>query len=386
MRLKFYITISSIFFLLFIESVYCQKDSLIFNNNENHESIDPLDLNSLKFFENDVPFLIINGDFAFNNGEYYKAAQHYLQILNSNYDEVETLYKLAQCYAMLNQPQYASACLIKAIQGGYRYVNSIYNDPAFANLKGNKIFDETIKEIKSWEESLGNTIYLKASKLVKCLIKLPENYDSQKKYTLIVGLHGYGASSEEFIGLGDYFKNENIIFAAPQGAYSATQSITSSMKRFSWELRVNDKELWKRGDPLTIEYIIDAVKQISSTYNIKKVFLLGFSQGAAYTYLTGIKHYADFDGIICIGGKLPETNTSYAILSEENIKNANKLNVLIAHSKTDKAISYDYSLSARKKLKNYEYNVKHMPYLGGHSVPQELITKIEKWINKLTSN
>ena len=51
----------------------------------------------------------------------------------------------------------------------------------------------------------------------------------------------------------------------------------------------------------------------------------------------------------------------------------------------DNAINYDVSISAKKKLKNYNYNVTHIPYIGGHSVPPDLIQKIEKWINKLIS-
>jgi len=48
-----------------------------------------------------------------------------------------------------------------------------------------------------------STIYFKSSSLFKCKIKLPDNYNKNKKYPLLIGLHGGNGSPEQFITIWD---------------------------------------------------------------------------------------------------------------------------------------------------------------------------------------
>ena len=60
---------------------------------------------------------------------------------------------------------------------------------------------KNVKKIEDWTTKLGNTVYIKASKLIKCRIQQPKNFNSKKRYTLLIGLHGNGGSADEFIQL-----------------------------------------------------------------------------------------------------------------------------------------------------------------------------------------
>ncbi len=65
-----------------------------------------------------------------------------------------------------------------------------------------------------------NSIYFKSSAFFKCNIKLPINYNPQKKYILVTGLHGGGDSPEQFITIWDSLNITDFIYAVHQAPYS----------------------------------------------------------------------------------------------------------------------------------------------------------------------
>lgn len=49
-----------------------------------------------------------------------------------------------------------------------------------------------------------DSIYFESSVLFKCQIRLPNDYDPEESYTLVIGLHGYGSSAVFTYGAGIY--------------------------------------------------------------------------------------------------------------------------------------------------------------------------------------
>ena len=63
---------------------------------------------------------------------------------------------------------------------------------------------------------------------------------------------------------------------------------------------------------MTEEYVLAVLDALKSQYKIGDVYLLGFSQGCALTYLTGLHHPELFKGIICFGGWLQQDRVTLA--------------------------------------------------------------------------
>jgi phospholipase/carboxylesterase len=218
-------------------------------------------------------------------------------------------------------------------------------------------------------------LHLEGSALFKCLIGLPYDYDadSGQSYPLVVGLHGYGSNSEHFLIAGKLFAEEGIIYAVPQAPYAFE---SSSGLGYSWSLRdTNDEKASNRSSALAIEYVVDVVEALREEYPVGDVYLFGFSQGGAYTYLTGLEHPELFAGLIAFGSRFnPEWFT------EETLTSASRLPIFIGHGEEDAGIPIQAAQEARRILEAFDYEVTYHAFDAGHMIPVDALRVALEWI------
>ncbi len=320
--------------------------------------------------------------FAFMQKEYEKAAKYYLYILDNNMDDANALYNLSRCYAMLNSPELSGYFLIMSVNAGYNNFANIEKEESFKLLLGNEYFNNVMKQVSEYSNSFGKTIYTEAKVLVKSKVIFPKNFDPDKNYSLLVGLHGYGGVAENFIGIHDRIHSNDFIFIVPEAPYLKNSNGNKSLQ-YSWDFQVRDEELWKKSDPAIIDYIMNVVGQMNAKYKIDKNYVLGFSQGAAYAYCVGIKNPNKIDGVIAVGGRLPDFSKYPWLVSEKDILNGNKLKVFIVHGRNDQAVNYKRSVESKKRLKKYDYNVELFLFEGGHTIDEEGLNKALDWFGSM---
>ena len=219
-----------------------------------------------------------------------------------------------------------------------------------------------------------------ASKLIPCRVHIPGDYDPDKEYPLLIALHGYTGNAESMSRLWRHFKKQNFIYVCPEAPYAVMPGAANIEGRYSWEPRSANSSLIKRADPLPIEYINNVRKYISTVFKISDVFLLGFSQGTGYAYVTGIKNPDDYSGIICFAGILPIDSKPSPMLTENDIVNGKTLPVFIAHGMNDNAVRYKYGTKARDYLTQHGYDVTFRSYVAGHIIETSVLRKAEKWM------
>lgn len=219
------------------------------------------------------------------------------------------------------------------------------------------------------------TIYLDVLSFHKIKIALPKEYDVNKKYPLIIGLHGRYADAEYGMSLLKQLEVENVIFAAPQGPYQEGEK-----GKYSWA--VSDAEvkgIWTKSKNASLEYIVKMVGELCKMYSIdpKQVFLLGHSQGAAMAYGAGIKNFGLFKGIIILSGWLdPEWITA------DEIKNAKSLKVFIGHGKNDGVVNFIKATEAKELLTKNGNDVSFYEYAGGHNPQSDEFKVAAGWLIK----
>lgn len=340
-------------------------------------NIDPYTFDVNKLSEIDLSDLRNQAFIYMLEKDFESAASVYLAIVNFSIEDAESYYYLAKCYAFLGEEHYASDFLILAVNHGFNNYSLIKEEKAFQLLLNRPTFSRSYQAILDAVQHMGSSIYVKAEKLIKCRIFLPENYDAEKAYPLLIGMHGYGGSSEEFSQLWKIPKSHSFIFVVPEAPYTSSPDDYDRNAGYSWSMRVQDVELFKRSDHLSSDFILNVKEYISQQYRIGKSYLMGFSQGGSYTYVTGIKNPNDFDGIICFGSRLPDTQKYPWFLSDEDLEKGSGLKVFIAHGKDD---SPKHSNQAKRTLKKYNYQVEHYLFEGGHKVDHAAFLKALEWM------
>lgn len=232
------------------------------------------------------------------------------------------------------------------------------------------------------------TDYFQKSILLKYNVKFPKTYNSLQKQILVVGLHGFGGNSDAFINIWDNLDNINFIYACPQAPYALKLSEGIG---YDWSMWMSkDIEQINLASELTVNYISELVISLKKRYNISAVYLMGFSQGAIFTYLTGIKNHHLFDGIICLSGPgiseplmipyIGESSPDW--IEKKYIDAAKSLRVFIAHGSEDGAVKYNLAQKSNKILIDAGYDVTFNTFNGGHKIYSKTLKEVLEWINQ----
>lgn len=189
---------------------------------------------------------------------------------------------------------------------------------------------------------------------------VPNDYDATNEYQLIVGLHGLGDNSNNYLNaLVNYLNFQsafpNTILVCPNGDPDFNGLFYSENNG---------------------EYIIDtAINYALSNYNIDqtKIILQGFSLGAESALRFGLTYPDKFKGLIlntpAIQGVLVASNesTNYTF----NYQNADQIPMVITLGNQDLNYLEPINIAVSKLAENngkFEYNI----FTGDHSVPSFL--------------
>jgi predicted esterase len=327
---------------------------------------------------------------AYQEADYEKAAEYYILALMADLDDNPvTLFNLACCYGLLDEPELAGKALLQAARSGFDRPELIETDPDFSLVRDSEEFNEYLDDvmmiIDEAEELqstvvLGERLYLEFPVMQTVRVHLPENYDPQQEYDLILALHGYGGDVAEFSSRWTAFDNGNFIFASLQAPYSFTQGDRAV---YSWTLHGSSE--WETGDmppeqkqalfssstDLSSELIVACTDALKESYSIDGVYLLGFSQGGIMAYWTGLRNPSIFRGIATFSGVIDEELYTHNVFEASN-----SIPVFIGRG----TLEDDRAVNARDILLSEGFSVTFFEYEGGHFIPDEGLRAVEDWM------
>ncbi|GEM_PF-1874946 len=191
---------------------------------------------------------------------------------------------------------------------------------------------------------------------------LPSSYDSSKDWPLIVALHPSTGRGRMMV---DYFKEQaeeaGYIVAGPDSQDSAT-----------WYFN-------ETGD------ILRMISEINQDYSLdtSRVFVTGFSAGAGMSYVVGLNNPDKIRAIAAFAGPFKELEIDRGVFLTRRQR---RIPVLILHGSQDHTISIDASKYAKKRLKEFGYEVTFRDLRGvGHEYPDYVSWIIINWFEKLRS-
>ena len=120
-------------------------------------------------------------------------------------------------------------------------------------------------------------------------------------------------------------------------------------------------------------------REVARGIATNNIFLAGFSQGAAMALTTGICYSKPLAGIIALSGYLPEANVVLKKISPVN----QRIPIFLAHGTEDPILPCSLGLNTRDLLTEAGYAVDWHSYPMPHSVCNEEINDLGKWMKRV---
>jgi dipeptidyl aminopeptidase/acylaminoacyl peptidase len=236
-----------------------------------------------------------------------------------------------------------------------------------------KSYTSTINEISnntqylSEKPGISRRAFLSASDstLQPYTIKLPANFDPQKKYPLFVMLHGSGSDDQAM--LNNQLTENDFIEIAPFGR--------GTSNCFAADGAETD--------------VREAIEDVIKNYpvNASEIILAGFSMGGYGAYRIYHEYPGMFKGIAVFSGH-PNLATKWLgegypdFLDPAYLKTFRNTPVFIYHSKNDLNCPYDLTLELVAKLKSAGARVEFVTIAeGGHGIIEKgFLSQYFKWL------
>ena len=141
---------------------------------------------------------------------------------------------------------------------------------------------------------------------------VPDEYDSDSAYPLVVMLHGFGANMQDLAGLAPAINDTGYVYACPNAPIPF--ELGPGQTGFGWmtprgggtpEETANSEQL-----------LSDFFDTVFEQFNVMpgQALLLGFSQGGGMTYRCGLGRADKFAGLAALSATLPDSDELLARL------------------------------------------------------------------------
>lgn len=201
----------------------------------------------------------------------------------------------------------------------------------------------------------------------------------------IIWLHGLGADGEDFVPLAEEMNLPVAIRYIFPHAPKQPVTINGGFIMRSWydiaEARIDARqdETGIRASQTEIEKIIAQEK--ARGVAACNIFLAGFSQGGAIALHTGLRQTERLGGILALSTYLPLHERFTTEASHE----AKDTPIFMAHGRSDPVVPYALGKASRDLLQQQGYQIDWHEYGMQHSVCQEEVGDIERWIKAVVS-
>ena len=202
---------------------------------------------------------------------------------------------------------------------------------------------------------------------------VPDEYDSDSAYPLVVMLHGFGANMQDLAGLAPAINDTGYVYACPNAPIPF--ELGPGQTGFGWmtprgggtpEETTNSEQL-----------LSDFFDTVFEQFNVMpgQALLLGFSQGGGMTYRCGLGRADKFAALAALSATLPDSDELLARLPSER-----KQPIFIAQGRYDQMVSEDTAHSAKTFLENNGYSPDFHLYDMGHEISGEELGDLVPWM------
>ena len=187
---------------------------------------------------------------------------------------------------------------------------------------------------------------------------IPPTYQASKSYALVLCLHGFGFTGEEYLERWRARLGEDYLLACPTYPSGA------------WFTRRAE------------ELVLATVREIQARYHVdpNRIFLTGMSNGGIGAWLIGMHHAPLFAGIAPMASGLDHVLMPF-------LANLRQTPIYMIHGMKDQVMPVDLSRSIARELDGlgyayvYREHEREHPVAGGHYFPKEEVPDLVAWFD-----
>jgi|TARA_Y100000294_G_C8521057_1_gene322907 predicted esterase len=192
----------------------------------------------------------------------------------------------------------------------------------------------------------------------------------EKTDIVVVGLHGWTGDEQSLIPVSIGVRCPNSLWVLPRAPFKA-QKIP---KGFSWYDKPPDSKKELMFPIRIIEKIVEYFRREMG--DEIKIFLLGFSQGAALSAGAGLYLDSKLNGVISIAGFVRKEFVELSgIKSKENFSP-----ILILHGTKDEIVPIEKGNELKNVCTELGQKVEFITYEGKHKIPVSVMRIIREFI------
>ena len=207
---------------------------------------------------------------------------------------------------------------------------------------------------------------------------------SQPSHT-IIWLHGLGADGNDFVPIVKQLAlpNLGIRFIFPHAPMMPVSINGGFVMRAWYDILGTDPgekredENGVRESEAAISDLID--REVARGVPASRIVLAGFSQGGAITLQTGLRYPEQLAGMMSLSAYLPLMSK----LAKESKPANQRTPILMAHGTMDNVVPMALASASRSQLAEAGYRVNWHEYPMQHSVCDEELVDIGKWLTKV---
>jgi phospholipase/carboxylesterase len=120
------------------------------------------------------------------------------------------------------------------------------------------------------------------------------------------------------------------------------------------------------------------IDEVTQSYGVdpRRLYLMGFSQGAMMSFSVGLRWPDKVAGIVAMSGRLPEQVLA-EISQPETLRG---MPVFVAHGVYDPVIPVQYGRECRAALEKLPVTLTYREYAMAHEVSPESLSDIAAWL------
>jgi phospholipase/carboxylesterase len=201
-----------------------------------------------------------------------------------------------------------------------------------------------------------------------------------KSQAVIIWLHGLGANGKDLASILPYLslnKADNITHIFPNAPTQAV-TINAGMAMPSWYDIIaisTTRDINPQQFSQSVTRIQDLIStQINNGIKSENIFLIGFSQGGAVAYHSGLTYNKPLGAVLALSTYIAED----LVINPANAK----LPIHIFHGTSDDVVPIDLAHSARATLEQHQIKPSFTSYPMAHEICPPQINDMAKLINQ----